>query len=80
MRIFQLFAYCTLATSAANAASVPEVNALVDLLDTHTSNAPRAELLAPENRLEKRKGGGGKGGGGGGGSSKWSHLSALMRC
>ncbi|KAF2189260.1 hypothetical protein K469DRAFT_683688 [Zopfia rhizophila CBS 207.26] len=66
MRISTLVTYCLFTTSAINAASIPETNAL-DLLEAHAANITRSEILSPENALEKRKGGGGKGGGGGGG-------------
>jgi hypothetical protein len=66
MRIVQIFASLALAVSAANAVSVPEVNAL-DTLE-HARVVRSADILSPDHALEKRKGGGGKGGGGSGGS------------
>lgn len=64
MKVARLLACVALATSATNAASIPEVKAL----DAHPGAVVEArnEILAPENTLEKRKGGGGGGGGGGG--------------
>ena len=68
MRLSQAFTFLALALSTVNAASVPNSNAL-DLLEEHAASAPRSDILAPENALEKRKGGGGRGGGGGSSSS-----------
>jgi len=52
----------------ASAVSIPETGTL-DVLEAHSAAAPRSDILAPENALEKRKGGGGKGGGSSGGTS-----------
>ncbi|KAF2751339.1 hypothetical protein M011DRAFT_473829 [Sporormia fimetaria CBS 119925] len=65
MKLLQLLTYVAVTTSAANAASIPEVNALE--APAAFANTPRSDILAPENALEKRKGGGAGGGGGGGG-------------
>ncbi|KAJ4982934.1 hypothetical protein SVAN01_11566 [Stagonosporopsis vannaccii] len=69
MKVLQCLAYVALATSAANAASIPEVNA-VNLIQDRADAQPRsADVVAPDHSLERRKGGGGRGGGGSSGSS-----------
>ncbi|KAJ4375430.1 hypothetical protein N0V86_006961 [Didymella sp. IMI 355093] len=69
MKFSNLVAGVALATSAANAASIPEVNA-INLIEDRAESQPRAaEVVAPEHSLERRKGGGGRGGGSSGGSS-----------
>jgi hypothetical protein len=68
VRLSAGLAYLALATNTINAASLPEShNAIANILPDH---APRAaEVVAPENVLERRKGGGGRGGGSSGGGS-----------
>jgi hypothetical protein len=69
MKIPQLLTYIALASSAANAASLPSTDAL-SILEGQSSNAPRSsDIFAPEHALERRKGGGGRGGGGSSGGS-----------
>lgn len=70
MRIISALSYLALASTAANAISIPETAAL-DLAERNAVSIPRSEndILSPAHALEKRKGGGGKGGGGGGGKS-----------
>lgn len=68
MKFSNLVAGFALATSATNAASIPEVNA-ISLIEDRAESQPRAaEIVAPEHSLERRKGGGGRGGGSSGGS------------
>ena len=69
MKVTQLFAYIALATSATNAASIPETRA-ISLIEDHLGAQPRsADVVTPDHSLERRKGGGGRGGGSSGGSS-----------
>ncbi|KAF9691843.1 hypothetical protein EKO04_010134 [Ascochyta lentis] len=74
MKVTQCLAGLALATSVANAASIPEANA-INLIEDHADVLPRSsEVVAPDHSLERRKGGGGRGGGGssGGGRSSGS--------
>lgn len=69
MKVSNFLAYFALATSAANAASIPEINA-INLIEDRADAQPRAaEVVAPDHSLERRKGGGGRGGGGSSGGS-----------
>jgi len=69
MKVSQLLTYIALASSAADAASLPNTDAL-SIFQGRSSNAPQSsEILASEHALERRKGGGGRGGGSSGGSS-----------
>lgn len=63
MKVSQYLACLALATSAANAASIPEINA-INLIEDRADALPRSsEVVAPDHSLERRKGGGGRGGG-----------------
>ncbi|UPX13359.1 uncharacterized protein EKO05_0003869 [Ascochyta rabiei] len=69
MKVTQYLAGVALATSVANAASIPEVNA-INLIDDHADVLPRSsEVVAPDHSLERRKGGGGRSGGSSSGGS-----------
>lgn len=69
MKFSNVLACCALATSTANAASIPEINA-ISLIEDRAESQPRAaEVVAPEHTLERRKGGGGRGGGSSSGGS-----------
>ncbi|CAO2657932.1 Nn.00g071920.m01.CDS01 [Neocucurbitaria sp. VM-36] len=61
MRISQALTCFALATQAINAASIPDANNAVNILEQPRS----VHVVAPDHTLEKRKGGGGRGGGGG---------------
>ncbi|KAF2628891.1 hypothetical protein BU25DRAFT_337868 [Macroventuria anomochaeta] len=72
MKVSQILAYCALATSAANAAFIPEINA-INLIEDRADAQPRSsEVVAPDHSLERRKGGGGRGGGSSSGGSSSS--------
>ena len=69
MKVTQLFACIALATTATNAASIPETRA-ISLVEDRLDAQPRsADVITPDHSLERRKGGGGRGGGSAGGSS-----------
>ena len=61
MKLSNYVAYFALATSAANAASIPEVNA-INLIEDRDATPRSSEVVAPDHSLERRKGGGGRGG------------------
>ncbi|KAH6643045.1 hypothetical protein C7974DRAFT_115651 [Boeremia exigua] len=69
MKVSQCLAYVALATSAVNAASIPETNAITLIEDRADAQPRAADVVAPDNSLERRKGGGGRGGGSSSGSS-----------
>lgn len=69
MKFLNILTYGALATSAANAVSIPEIDA-ISLIEDRAESQPRAaEVVAPEHSLERRKGGGGRGGGSSSGGS-----------
>lgn len=69
MKVSHCFAYLALATLSANGASIPETNAINHIADRADAQPRSAEVIAPDQSLERRKGGGGRGGGGGSSSS-----------
>lgn len=76
MKVTQYLAGFALATSVANAASIPEINA-INLIEDHADVLPRSsEVVAPDHNLERRKGGGGRGGGSSSGSGRTSGSSS----
>jgi hypothetical protein len=67
VRLISGLAYLALLGNTINAASLPESKNTVHILPEYANAAPRAaEIVSPDNTLERRKGGGGRGGGGGG--------------
>lgn len=67
VRLLSGLAYLALATQTINAASLPESNNAINVLEEH---APRAaDIVSPDHTLERRKGGGGRGGGSSSGGS-----------
>jgi len=67
MKVSQLLT-CLVAAQAINAASIPESNDALHVIEARRV-VPPSELFSPDNTLERRKGGGGRGGSSGGGSS-----------
>jgi hypothetical protein len=69
MKVSQ-FLTCLVASQAISAASIPESNDALTLIEGRRV-VPAADIVSPDHTLERRKGGGGRGGGGsssGGGS------------
>jgi hypothetical protein len=70
VRLISGLAYLALLSNAIDATSLPDSDNALSILEAHAGIAPRsADIIAPENALERRKGGGGRGGGGSGGGS-----------
>jgi len=67
MKVSQLLT-CLVAAQAINAASIPETNNALHVVEARRV-VPPSELFSPDNTLERRKGGGGRGGSSGGGGS-----------
>lgn len=69
MKVTPYLAGFVLATSAVNAASIPE-SKTINFIEDYADTPPRSlEIAASDHSLERRKGGGGRGGGGSGGGS-----------
>ncbi|XP_014555461.1 hypothetical protein COCVIDRAFT_102286 [Bipolaris victoriae FI3] len=73
MKASQFIAYL-LASQAISAASLPEFNNALNILEDRRV-VPASEVVSPDHTLERRKGGGGRGGGSSGGSSSASPTS-----
>ncbi|KAJ4366312.1 hypothetical protein N0V83_007948 [Neocucurbitaria cava] len=65
MKVSQALTVFAFATQAINAASIPDANNAVNILEQPRS----VDVVSPDHTLEKRKGGGGRGGSSGGSSS-----------
>lgn len=70
MKLTPYLAYFALATSATNAASIPEARAISLVEDRVIAQPYSADVVSPDHSLERRKGGGGRGGGSSGGGSR----------